>query len=304
MKKTTLFVLAIFFITAFSQQANAQYNFSEDLYYDHPFTYEMGASVGLMNCFTDLGGKNDVGQKYFKDINLGSSQLAGSVFFTANYRYAIGLRVEGTFGTVKANDNTLKNVKPTTYGRYERNLSFKSTINEIMIALEIHPRYLIKKYDEHEKLPRFSPYIVGGIGYFGFKPQALSNGKWVDLKPLHTEGQGFAEYPDRKPYKLKQLNIPFGFGIKYKATPLCNVSLECISRSLSTDYLDDVSKEYIDQSLFAHYLSGEQLSNALLLNDRQKELNPSHVTNVGWQRGNSNRNDSYFTVNLKMSLIF
>ncbi len=304
MKKTTLFVLAILLSAAFSQQAIAQYNFSEDLYYDHPFTYEIGASVGVMNCFTDLGGKNDVGQKYFKDINLDNSQLTGSVFFSINYWYAIGLRVEGTFGTVKANDNTLKNVKPTTYGRYERNLSFKSTINEVMLAVEIHPRYLAKKYDEREKLPRMSPYLMGGIGYFGFKPQAMLNGKWVDLKPLHTEGQGFTEYPDRKPYKLKQLNIPLGIGIKYKLTPLCNVSLECVSRLLSTDYLDDVSTEYIDQGLFARYLSGDQLTNALILNDRQKELDPSHVTNVGWQRGNSNKNDSYFTVNLKMSLIF
>ena len=33
---------------------------------------------------------------------------------------------------------------------------------------------------------------------------------------LHTEGEGFAEYPDRKEYKLKQINFPVGAGIKYK----------------------------------------------------------------------------------------
>ncbi|MEP7165411.1 MAG: DUF6089 family protein [Ferruginibacter sp.] len=304
MKKSSVLVLAILFIAISTQPASAQYSFSDDLYYDHPITYELGASLGVMNCFTDLGGKNDVGQKYFKDINLGNSQLAGSVFFTANYRYAIGLRVEGTFGKINANDNSLQNVKPTSYGRYERNLSFKSTIIEMMLAMEIHPRYLIKKYDEHEKLPRFSPYIVGGIGYFAFKPQAMLNGQWIDLHTLHTEGQGFTEYPDRKQYKLKQINFPVGFGVKYKATPLFNVSFECVSRILNTDYLDDVSTEYIDPGVFSRYFSGERLTNALLLNDRQRELDPSHVTNVGWQRGNSNKNDSYFTFNFKMSLIF
>ena len=304
MKKSTILLFVILFITVLSQQARAQYNFSDDLYYDHPFTYEMGASLGLMNCLTDLGGRTDVGQKYFKDINLGNSQLAGSVFFATNYKYAVGLRLEGTFGKVKANDNSLAKVKPTTYGRYERNLSFKSTIIEIMLAMEIHPRYIFKKYKAGEKLPRLSPYFMGGIGYFSFNPQAMYNGKWIDLKPLHTEGQGFPEFPDRKAYKLKQFNFPLGAGIKYKVTPLCNASIECVYRTLSTDYLDDVSTAYVDQDLFSHYLTGAELEYALLLNDRQRELDPNHTTNVGWQRGNSNKNDAYFTVNFKVSLIF
>ena len=304
MKRSLPYIIVFLLITVSCQQATAQYDYSEELYYDHPFTYEIGASVALMNCFTDLGGRKDIGQKYFKDLNLGNSQLAGSVFFAANYKYAIGIRAEGTFGKVSATDQSLKNVKPTTYGRYERNLSFKSTIIELMLAMEIHPRYLFKRYDEGEKLPRLSPYLMGGIGYFAFNPQAMLNGEWIDLQPLRTEGQGFAQYPDRKPYKLKQLNFPLGIGIKYKVTPLYNVSIECVSRLLNTDYLDDVSTEYIDQALFSQYLSGAQLTNALLLNDRQSELDPSHTTNVGWQRGNPANKDSYFTINLKMSLVF
>lgn len=173
-----------------------------------------------------------------------------------------------------------------------------------MLAVEIHPRYLIKKYVEGKKLPRFSPYFMGGIGLFSFNPQAKLNGQWIELKPLSTEGQGFAEYPDRKPYKLKQLNFPVGIGLKYKITPMFNFSLECVSRILNTDYLDDVSTSYIDQSLFARYLFGNQLTNALLLNDRQGELNPAHVTMKGYERGNPKSNDAYFSVNLKMSFVF
>lgn len=303
MKKSTRLALLITIIAASTEQANAQYDYTEDLYYDHPFTYELGASVAIMNCFTDLGGRKDVGQKHFNDINVGNTELSGSIFFSVNYKNAIALRAEGTFGKVTASDNTLENVKPTTYGRYERNLSFKSTITEVMLALEIHPLFF-KKYKEGKKLPRISPYLVGGIGFFSFNPQAFLNGKWIELKPLSTEGQGFIEYPDRKPYKLKQFNFPLGVGIKYKLTPLYTVSVECVSRILTTDYLDDVSTTYVDQSLFSHYLVGENLTNALLLNDRQKEINPGHVTNPGWQRGNPASNDSYFTLNLKMSFIF
>lgn len=289
---------------AASLQANAQYDYSDDLYYDHPFTYEMGASVGFMNCFTDLGGKKGIGKKYFNDYDLNQSQFAGSIYFTVNYKYAIGLRAEATLGKVSATDNSLENVKASTLGRYERNLSFKSNITEIMLALEIHPRYLLKRYADGKKLPRFSPYLMGGIGFYAFNPQAMLDGKWIDLKPLSTEGQGFAEYPERKPYKLKQLNFPVGVGFKFKATPMYNISIECVSRILNTDYLDDVSTKYIDQKVFPRYLSGIQLSNALLLNDRQAALDPTHVTQVGYERGNPKSNDSYFTFNVKMSFVF
>ncbi len=303
MKKSIFFALIISFIAVPTQTTTAQYDYSEDLYYDHPFTYEMGASIAIMNCFTDLGGNKVTGQKNFIDFNLSNSEFSGSVFFSVNYRNAIALRLEGTLGNVSASDNTSKNVKPTTNGRYERNLSFKSSITEVMLAFEIHPLFF-KKYKEGKKIPRFSPYLVGGIGFFSFNPKALLNGKWIELKPLSTEGQGFIEYPDKKPYKLNQFNFPLGAGLKYKLTPLYTISIECVSRILNTDYLDDVSTEYIDQSVFANYLAGQNLTNALLLNDRQKEINPAHVTNPGWQRGNSSSNDSYFTLNLKMSFVF
>jgi hypothetical protein len=304
MKKSTLLALVLILIAASIQPTNAQYDYTEDLYYGHPFTYEMGASVGIMNCFTDLGGKEGFGKKYLKDFDAANSQFAGSIYFAVNYNYAIGLRAEATYGRVRASDQSLESVKSTTYGRYERNLSFKSSITELMLAIEIHPRYLFKKYVEGKKLPRFSPYLMGGIGLFSFNPQAKLNGQWIELKPLSTEGQGFAEYPDRKPYKLLQLNFPVGIGIKYKLTPMFNISFEYVSRILNTDYLDDVSTSYIDQNLFANYLAGDKLTNALLLNDRQSELNPAHVTMKGYERGNPKSNDAYFTFNLKMSFVF
>ena len=62
--------------------------------------------------------------------------------------------------------------------------------------------------------PAVSPYILAGIGYFHFNPQANLNDNYVDLQPLHTEGQGFAEYPNVKEYKLSQINFPVGIGSK------------------------------------------------------------------------------------------
>lgn len=284
------------------QQATAQYEYHDDLYYTKDFVYEVGASVGMMNCFTDLGGTKGVGKKFVKDRNLGNSQIDAGIYVGLFYKYAVGLRLEVTLGHVKADDKSLESVKETTSGRYERNLSFKSKINEVSLIAEIHPRYF-KKFDDGDKLPRLSPYIMGGIGFLKFKPQAKLNDEWVDLQPLSTEGEGFKEYPDRKPYKLTQLVIPVGIGVKYKISPLLNLSLECASRIMFTDYLDDVSTNYIDPAVYSNYFSGTQLTNALLLNDRQKELNPSHNSTIGWQRGNPSNNDSYFTFNIKIAAL-
>ena len=269
-------------------------------------TFEIGGSLGLMNCLTDLGGNKGIGKKSLKDLNIGKTNFGGSFYLSANYKYAIGLRAEATFGQVSADDKVLAKVKTTTYGRYDRNLSFRSNITEFMLAAEIHPLYIINKYDDdHDnEPPLFSPYLLAGIGFFSFNPQAQYNGKWIDLQPLRTEGQGFTQYPDRKPYSLNQTCIPLGIGVKYELGSAFNVRAEFVFRILHTDYLDDVSTTYIDPVNFSlNGFSGNKLTNALILNDRKKELDPTNFSMEGDQRGNPSNNDSYFTFNVKIGYI-
>ena len=166
MKKLQLFTVLVFLMAFTTQKIKAQYYFYDNNFYDNPVIFELGGSVGIMNCLTDLGGKKGLGKKFVKDLNFGNTQLAGSVYLSALYKNAIALRIEGTFGQVKAYDSILKKVKTTAPGRYARNLSFKSTITEFMAVAEIHPLYIFKKYDENDELPRYSPYVVGGVGYF------------------------------------------------------------------------------------------------------------------------------------------
>jgi len=304
MKRITFFVSSLILLTALSERVSAQYYFYDSKYYDSPIMFEIGASVGAINCLTDLGGNKGIGKKFVKDLNLGKTSVAGSIFLSATFQDMIALRLEATFGQVKADDAVLRKVKASTFGRYERNLSFRSNITEFMLATEIHPLYIFNKYDEDKAPPRTSPYLLAGVGFFSFKPQTRANGTWVDLQPLSTEGQGFAEYPDRKPYKLQQMCIPVGIGAKYELSSTINLRAEFVYRILSTDYLDDVSKTYIDPTLYPNYFTGAKLTNAFLLNDRQYELDPTHVTNPGDQRGNPKNNDSYFSFNVKVSYSF
>ncbi|MBL0145894.1 MAG: hypothetical protein IPP48_09140 [Chitinophagaceae bacterium] len=306
MKKVIILVGVMFSVFGFTQKAEAQYYFYDNNTYDNPVTYELGASFGFMNCLTDLGGRKGIGKKFIKDLNMGKTTVAGSAYLNATFKYKFGLRAEATFGQIKADDKVLEKVKASTFGRYERNLSFRSKITEFSLIAEAHPFFIFWSFDDEfdREPPRWSPYLLGGVGFFSFKPQAQLNNKWVDLQPLSTEGQGFLEYPDRKPYKLNQMNIPLGLGIKYELTNKLNVRGEFIYRKLNTDYLDDVSTQYIDPALYANYFTGSKLTNALLLNDRQYELTPTHVTLPEDQRGNPKNNDAYFTFNLKIGYVF
>ena len=148
MKRITFVLSLVIILTGYSKKAAAQYYFYNDKYYDSPLLFEIGGSIGVMNCLTDLGGKKGIGKKFIKDLNLGKTNLAGGLYFTAMYKYAIGLRLEGTFGKVSA-------------------------ITEFSLVTELHPLFIFIDWTERdEDPPRISPYLLGGIGYYSFNPQA------------------------------------------------------------------------------------------------------------------------------------
>ncbi|MEO6404250.1 MAG: hypothetical protein ABIY51_05595 [Ferruginibacter sp.] len=300
--KRIAYLLSFFFLLAYSNRAVSQFYYYDDKYYETPLLFEFGPSINAMNCLTDLGGKKGIGAKFFKDLNIGKTHIAGGLFFNVLYKYALGLRLEGTYGQISADDAVLSGITDIAKERFNRNLSFRSTIREVSAIVEIHPLFMFIDWPSKDAFPpRYSPYILGGIGYFSFNPQTKLNNRWVDLQPLSTEGQGFKEYPDRPVYKLQQVCIPVGAGVKYELNPLLNVRAEFVYRKLNTDYLDDVSARYIDPALFYNYLTGSKLNNALLLNDRQIEKRTA--PNGGGKRGSPAQKDSYFSFNLKFSLI-
>ncbi len=297
MKEKLLFLFILF---SFARQVRAQYYFYDGSYYNNDLVYEIGGSIGAMNAFTDLGGRKGRGKKGVKDFNFKNTQFCGGIFFSTVFKNEIALRIEVTFGQVHAYDSILKKIVATTNERYERNLSFRSFIAEISLVAEFHPFYIFGNYNDDHYPPAVSPYLLGGIGYFHFNPQAELNNNYVNLQPLSTEGEGFAEYPDSKPYKLNQVCFPLGLGARYDVSPLINLRAEIVDRILQTDYLDDVSGRYIDPSVYGNYFSGPKLQQALLLNDRHKPgATTAHPDGI---RGSPQNNDSYITFNIKLGL--
>jgi hypothetical protein len=302
MKK--VFIIAVLFCMMVfgSKNVTAQYYFFDGEYYDNPFLYEAGVSLNAMNCLTDMGGHKGIGKSFLKDLNMGKTHISGGVFVSVSYKNAVALRLEGTFGQISGNDNVLAGITDIAKERFNRNLNFRSYITDINAMLEIHPMYILVDWPAKEKTPpRTSPYLLAGIGYFSFNPQTKINNRWIDLQPLHTEGQGFVETGTNN-YALQQLNIPIGAGLKYELSPLINLRGEVLYRKTFTDYIDDLSTKYADKSWFrnpANGLTTQQADLAEILSDRQIEFR----TTAGGKRGTAKNNDGFFTINLKISIV-
>lgn len=298
MKVYNLYLL--FLCCLLNNPSSAQDYFYNNLYYDSDLLFEGGISLGAINCLTDIGGRTGNGKKFLKDLNWQNTKVSGGVFASLSYRYALGLRLELHVGAVTAYDSILKNDRSEAHSRYLRNLHFKSGITELLLLAELHPIVLLGM---NKKVNTLSPYLVGGTGIFHFDPRAQLNGEWVALHDLHAEGQGFAEYPERKEYSLTQLNFPVGAGVRFECSAMMNLRFEILHRITLTDYLDDVSTRYIDPALFHKYLSPYHATYAIELYSRKKEIDPAMAAVPGEIRGNSSRNDSYFTMQLKLSMV-
>ncbi|MBI5857928.1 MAG: hypothetical protein HZB42_09830 [Sphingobacteriales bacterium] len=301
MKKLPLLVLLCAGII--NLPLKAQYYYYDNKYYEADMVMEFGITGGIMNSFTDLGGKKGKGRSFIKDLRWKPARAAYGGYVMTTYKNALGIRLELTIGKVVGYDSILKNVASSTGGRYERNLSFESKISEFHLGAELYPMNL-RYHDPDEEPSRLSPYGTVGVGYFSFDPQARLNGQWYALQPLHTEGQGFKEYKGRKPYKLHQLNYTLGMGLKFELSPMLNLRMELLHRILTTDYLDDVSTTYIDPTLFSTYLTPSQAAVAEKLYNRKGELNPNDDTAVGDQRGDPKDKDAYFTIMIKFGVMF
>ncbi len=194
------------------------------------------------------------------------------------------------YGTISGND-----VNQVKQSLQVRNLSFKSNILELGVTAE----YNIFGFDGGGN--RFSPYVFAGIAVYRFNPKTLYQGQWVALQPLGTEGQGTPVFPNRKPYSLTQLSMPLGAGIKYAIGRGWNLGLEVGYRKTYTDYLDDVSKSYVDTDIIAAYNG----ATAAALSNRTGEVLPEPLDfNEQNERGNAKYMDWYMFGGITLTYTF
>ncbi len=269
-------------------------------------TTEAGVTLGPMVFLGDLGGHAGKGTTFIKDYNMSTTKLTIGAYYAAYPIQWLGFRFSLNYGAIEGSDGTITPKGGDEVTRLDRNLDFRSNILEGTVMAEFYPTVFLED-DPDDVQGRLRPYGVAGLGLFHFNPQGSYRAPdgditWVDLQPLHTEGEGFAEYADRKNYKLTQMNIPLGVGIKYFISDNVNLSFEIIHRKTFTDYIDDVSTRYIDPSLFDKYLSPSQAVIAKYMANKSPLAGQDKGYDPGDKRGDPSQKDAYFTFGFKLGI--
>lgn len=268
-----------------------------------PSGTEFGIALGPSFFLGDLGGtygrdKSESRDGGLKHLNMPLTKLAKGAFLAIYPKPWLGFRLGINHTTLEGDDAIIPIGSGEEQARKLRNLNFKSSVLEGHLLVEIAPTAFSEYYEEGFGL---KPYGIVGIGAFKFNPKARLGDTWVPLQPLRTEGQGMTEYPDRKPYKLIAISPNMGAGLKYYFGNNKFVGLEVLYRfsplGTNKDYIDDVSTNYIDGSLFDRYLSPDKAALATELHYREDEHRNSPFTRplVGDQRGDPKEGDSWFT---------
>jgi hypothetical protein len=248
----------------------------------------------------DLGGAAGLGRPFIKDVDYPLTKFDKGIFVGYMPKEWLGFRLAANFGVLDGDDKQAPNKGGDEVTRLERNLNFTTKITEGYLAAEFYPSVFLERYDGLKG--KLRPYGIIGVGVFHFNPKTQTDaGQWVYLQPLHTEGEGFPEYPDRKVYKLTQMEIPMGFGLKYYLKENMFIGFEIMHRKLFTDYVDDVSTTYIDPALFDKYLSPQDAALAKELNYRGTYSSVSRPSDViGAKRGDPKQNDAYFSTIIRL----
>jgi hypothetical protein len=247
--------------------------------------FAVGGGLGLASYDGDLS--------VLKSKNrLKITHLAGSVSGIIEFHPRFSSKIYLTHTKLSGSDEYEESL-----ARVSRNLSFFTKITEVGILINAN----LLEFGYYEDY-QFTPYVFLGIGGFHFNPKAEFHGEIVELQPIGTEGQGLSAFPDRKPYKLNQVTVPFGLGMKFILNEYLIISIEGRVNKLFTDYLDDVSTTYppFDYLLEFGGVNSAQLSNR---SGEYYDTGPDK-TKDNSQRGNTDKNDIYGVIDIQVHYLF
>lgn len=226
--------------------------------------WEIGAFGGCSGYMGDLNQKNPL---KVSGIGLGA-------FARYNFNGYISLGAGVNYGMISAADSLSSNPQNRL-----RNLSFTTRLLEGSLTAEFNFMEFVPSVSKNI----YTPYVLFGVAYTNFNPQATYNGQTYNLRDYQTEGVS---------YKNTAVAVPFGIGFKYNVAGRMTLAANLGYRTAYTDYLDDVSGVYPDRSKMS--------ATAAALSDPSAK----HIGTPGTQRGDLRPHDTYFFTGLSISYTF
>jgi hypothetical protein len=267
----------------------------------------VGFSVNALNYFGDLA---PTPSTFSTDISFTAPSFGLSLFHRFGPRYT--LQVQYLYASLKGSDQESASKDNENKFRYQRNMSFRNRIHELSAVAYFD---LFENQATYISRVGWTPYAYIGVAAFYQNPQAQAPtndlrgnalaeaGQWVDLQPLKTEGNS---------YSLIQFAVPFGAGARFRINEVFDLWADIGFRYTFTDYLDDVSGNYVDFNTLStlgqamayrtNELAGYPTSGGI----------PSELAGVnvqagygkaGDKRGSPNQNDIYMVTSIRLTYI-
>ncbi len=218
---------------------------------------------------------------YFGDLNttskLNQPHPAFGVFFRKQLNNYAALRLAVNYSTLSYSDK----LQFQNEFQRRRNLDFKTTLWELILQGDFN----FFKFNPMNPYERFTPYLTFGVGAFYYNPYTFLDGTKYYLRPLGTEGQN-AVKSNSKEYSSLAVCLPIGFGIKWNVSKKMNMHFEITQRFTTTDFIVDVSGNYVGSDAFFSETP------AFYLQDRSYETG-TPIGIEGSQRGFKGNKDQY-----------
>jgi hypothetical protein len=291
--------------------------------------YFVGANINAGNYFGDLAPVNKAAST---DISF--TRPGFGVYGGYKFHHSMAVRAGLNWVRVSADDFSADRASEASIPRYARNLSFRNDIKEFQLGLEFS---ILPNYGGKDQRLPVNAYVFIGGAVFQHEPKgkmpefdyqsdpsggtpAPNAGEWVKLRDLGTEGQNLGIV---EPYSKVEFSIPIAIGgtLRLPGTDL-NAGLEFGFRYLFTDYIDDVSTNYVGLDQFtdpvARILS-DRSAEATNYKGKARDLSGLGIVNQpngfnssgfigagtdGAVRGNPDNNDMIFITQLKLTYFF
>jgi len=178
-----------------------------------------------------------------------------------------------------------------------RNLSFTNRLIELQAGLEFN--LLPIEVDRF----KFTPYAFAGIAGVYSNPYAYDReNKKVFLRDLSTEGQGLPTYPERKMYSTLQSSFPIGVGFKGFIGKTVMLTGEVGLRYVHSDYIDDVSRTYVNLDTLRYYKGDKSVEMSFRGNELKDFDN--NYPDENFRRGDFKNNDWYWSATIGITVYF
>jgi len=198
--------------------------------------YNMGFGIkaGVTNFLGDIGG-GDLAKGFLLNMEMKDTRWATGLFWRYRFHPIFATQVNFGYQRIQGRDENSEN-----YARQARNLNFRNDIFDFSARIEYYPQALTITDVGYRGVYRldYQTYFTVGVGGVINNPKAdyLGDKNYVKLRSFMTEGEN---------YSPVALMLPMGGGFFFTYKRYHRFGLELIWNWTFTDYLDDISDQYV-----------------------------------------------------------